>query len=61
MDRDKVLQQYKGGDDGRRLGLFLTYRELREEFLSIEQAGQHDDFRIIELPWSRKGRAKRAA
>ncbi len=61
MDTEKVLEEYKNSDDGKRLSLFLTYRELRDQFCSIEQESTHDDFTIIKFPWRRKRRVARAA
>ncbi len=61
MDTEKVLEEYQNGDDGRRMSLFLTYRELREQFCSIEHESSHDDFTIIRFPWSRKRHVARAA
>jgi hypothetical protein len=61
MDTEKVLEEYRSGDDSKRLSLFLTYRELRDQFSSIEQESSHDDFNVIRFPWSRKHRVERAA
>ena len=61
MNIEKVLEEYREGDDGKRLSLFLAYRELRDQFSSIEQESSHDDFTIIKFPWSRKHRVERAA
>ena len=61
MDREKVVDEYKNGDEARRLGLFLTYRELREEFSRIEQDSPHEDFTILTFPWCKKRRTRRAA
>ena len=61
MDMEKVIEEYKSGDDARRLGLFLTYRELREQFSTIEQESSHDDFLILKFPWSKKRPSRRAA
>lgn len=61
MEREKVLEEYRKGDDSRRLGLFLAFRELREQFDRIEQEIMHDDFRLIRFPWSRKHRVDQAA
>lgn len=61
MEIEKVLEEYRAGDDSKRLSLFLAYRELREQFSSIEQESSHDDFMIIKFPWSRKHHVERAA
>ncbi len=53
MDREKVLNAYRNGDESRRLGLFLAYRDLRDQFTLIEQESSPDDFLIIRFPWSR--------
>jgi hypothetical protein len=61
MDTEKVLDEYRNGDDGKRLSLFLTYRELRDQFCTIDQECSHDDFAIIRFPWSRKHPVAKAA
>jgi len=61
MNIEKVLEEYREGDDGKRLSLFLAYRELRDQFSSIEEESSHDDFTIIKFPWSRKHHVERAA
>jgi hypothetical protein len=50
MDIDTVLNEYRTADDGKRLSLFLEYRELRDLFEQIEQQSTHEDF-VIALPW----------
>ncbi len=54
MNIEKVLDEYRDGDDSKRLSLFLAYRELRESFSRIEQESTHDDFVIIKFPWRKK-------
>ncbi len=54
MNIEKVLNEYRDGDDSKRLSLFLAYRELRESFNRIEQESTHDDFVIIRFPWRKK-------
>ncbi len=54
MNIEKVLNEYRDGDDSKRLSLFLAYRELRESFSRIEQESTHDDFVIIRFPWRKK-------
>ncbi len=61
MNMEKVLEEYRDGDDSKRLSLFLAYRELRDQFSSIEQESSHDDFTIIRFPWSKKHHVERAA
>lgn len=61
MDTKKVLEEYENSNDGKRVDLFLAYRELREQFCRIDQESPHDDFAIIKFPWSRKRRVPRAA
>lgn len=61
MEVDKVLEEYRTGDDNKRLSLFMGFRELRELFERIEQMSSHDDFRIVRFPWSRKHQVQQAA
>ncbi len=61
MDIEKVLDDYRNGDESKRLSLFLAYRELRDHFDRIEQESPHDDFTIIGFPWSKKHHVARAA
>jgi hypothetical protein len=61
MDIRQVLEDYRNGDDGKRLSLFMTYRELREQFAGIEQESSHEDFTLIRFPWSKKREIARAA
>lgn len=37
MDIERVLEDYRNGDEGRRVSLFLAHRDLRDEFSRIEQ------------------------
>ncbi len=37
MDIERVLSDYRNGDEGKRISLFLAHRDLRDEFSSIEQ------------------------
>jgi hypothetical protein len=60
MNIEKALDEYRNGDDSKRLSLFLAYRELRDQFSSIEQESSHEDF-TIRFPWSRKHHVERAA
>ncbi len=61
MDIEKVLDEYRNGDEGKRLRLFLAFRDLRDHFSSIEQESPDNDFFIVRFPWSRKHRVARAA
>ena len=61
MDIEQILNDYRNGDESRRLSLFLAYREFREMFDRIEQESAHDDFLYFKFPWSRKDRIQRAA
>ncbi len=61
MDINAVLEEYRKGDDGKRLSLFMAYRDLRDQFERIEQETAHDDFSVIRFPWSRKHHVPRAA
>jgi hypothetical protein len=54
MNREDVLDAYRKGDDGKRLSLFLAYRDLRDQFSSIEEEGSGENLAIIRFPWSRK-------
>jgi hypothetical protein len=54
MDINAVLEEYRKGDDGKRLSLFLAFRELRDHFDRIEQQDPLDDFVVIQFPWTRK-------
>ena len=61
MDIEKVLEEYRNGDEGMRLRLFLAFRDLRDHFSTIEQESPNDDFALVEFFWSRKHRVPRAA
>ena len=61
MDIEQILNDYRNGDESKRLSLFLAYREYREMFERIEQESTHDDFLFLKFPWSRKERIPRAA
>ncbi len=60
MNIEKVLEEYRDGDDSKRLSLFLAYRELRDHFSRIEQESPHDEY-VIRFPWHRKRDLPRAA
>jgi hypothetical protein len=61
MDIEKILEEYRTGDEGMRLRLFLAFRDLRDNFSRIEQESPNDDFTILRFPWSRKQHIARAA
>lgn len=61
MNTDRILAEYRDGDESKRLSLFLAHRELRDAFERIEQESLHDDFTVYRFPWSRKRQVARAA
>jgi hypothetical protein len=61
MDTQTVLEEYKKGDDGKRMSLFLAYRELRKLFSTIDQEASDDDFGMFAFPWKRKRHLAKAA
>jgi hypothetical protein len=61
MDIEKVLEEYRNGDEGKRLDLFLAFRDLRDYFSHIEQENPDNDFALMKYPWSRKYHVPRAA
>jgi len=61
MDIEKILDEYRNSDEGKRLRLFLAFRDLRDYFSRIEQESPNDYFVIFKFPWSRKHRVARAA
>lgn len=61
MDIEKVLDEYRKGDESRRLSLFLAFRELRDQFNRIEEESVPDDLAVFRFPWTRKRRIVRAA
>jgi hypothetical protein len=61
MDIEQILNDYRNGDEGKRLSLFLAFRELREMFERIELESSHEDFLLLRFPWSRKHRIAQAA
>jgi hypothetical protein len=50
MEMEQVLNEYRNGDEDTRLCLFLTYRELRDEFSCIDQDGAVDQSPILWSP-----------
>ena len=61
MDIEKVLEEYRNGDEGMRLRYFLAFRDLRDYFSGIEQESPNNDFSVVEFPWTGKKRVPRAA
>ena len=61
MDTEKILEEYRSGDQGKRLRLFLAFRDLRDDFSAIDEESPRDDFTIIEFPGRGKPRLARAA
>lgn len=61
MNREQVLNDYRNGDESKRLSLYMAFREYRDLFDEIEQESTHDDFLLLRFPWSRKHRIARAA
>lgn len=61
MDIEKILDEYRNGDEGKRLRLFLAFRDLRDYFSWIEQESPAEGFTIVSFPWSKRHRAARAA
>ena len=61
MDIEKILEEYRKGDEGMRLRLFLAFRDLRDSFSRIEQESPDDGFFIVSFPWSRRHHVPRAA
>jgi hypothetical protein len=61
MDIEKILGEYRNGDAGCRLCLFLAFRDLRGHFSRIEQESPSDDFDILKFPWSKNYHIVRAA
>jgi hypothetical protein len=50
MEIEQVLNEYRNGDEDKRLCLFLTYRELRDELSCIDQDGAVDQSAILCSP-----------
>ncbi len=45
MDIDRVLDDYRNGNEDKRISLFLSYRDLRDAFSRIEQERE-----VLQLP-----------
>jgi hypothetical protein len=61
MDIEKILDDYRNGDEGKRLCLFLAFRDLRDYFSLIEQEVPDENFAVPDFLWSRRHRIARAA
>ena len=61
MDIENVLYEYRNGDEGKRLRLFLAFRDMRDDFSRIEQESPDNDLVLFKFPWSRKHHVERAA
>jgi hypothetical protein len=55
MEFDEALDEYRNGDADKRLSLFLTYRDLRDEFSRIDREKAVDESPIILSPTSIHG------
>ena len=60
MNIETVLEEYRKGDESKRLSLFLAFRELRELFEQIELESSHEDF-IFRFPWNKRHHLPKAA
>ncbi len=61
MDIERVLEEYRDGDEGKRLRLFLAFRDLRDYFSRIDEECPDDDVFIVRALWSGKQHRARAA
>ncbi len=61
MDIEKILEEYRNGDEGMRLRLFLAFRDLRDYFSEIENESPNDEFTLAGLSWIGKQHLPRAA
>ncbi len=61
MDIEKILEEYRNGDEGMRLRYFLAFRDLRAYFSRIDEESPEHDLSIMRFPWSRKHHVPRAA
>ncbi len=56
MEIEKILDDYRNGDEDKRLSLFLTYRELRDDFTRIDQDTEQYEYRPLFFHcWSPSG------
>ncbi len=51
MDIERVLNDYRNGNEDKRLSLFLYYRELRDEFSRIDRETAADKSPIRGIKW----------
>jgi hypothetical protein len=61
MDIEKILEEYRNGDEGMRLRLFFAFRDLRDHFSDIEHESRHDEFTFMGFSWMGKQDVSRAA
>jgi hypothetical protein len=61
MDIEKILEEYRNGDESMRLRLFLAFRDLRHSFSEIEHESPNDDFAFVGFSWIGKLHVPRAA
>lgn len=61
MEIEKVLQEYRDGDEAKRLSLFLAFRDLREYFENIEQETSGEQVFQLRFPWRRRQGLARVA
>ena len=61
MDIEKILEEYRNGDEGMRLRLFLAFRDLRDHFSDIEHESPNDEFTLMAFSWIGKQHVPRAA
>lgn len=57
MDVEKILDEYRNGDEGKRLRLFLAFRDLRDDFSRIDTESPDNDFVLFKFPWNHVKRA----
>ncbi len=60
MDIEKILEEYRNGDECERLRLFLAFRDLRDYFSRIDRESADDDS-FVRFPWNKRHRVARAA
>ena len=61
MDIERILEEYRNGDEGIRLRYFLAFRDLRDYFSRIDEESPEYYFSIVRFLWSRKQWVPRAA
>ena len=60
MDIERTLEEYRNGDEGKRLRLFLAFRDLRDYFSRIDQERPDEAFALVRSPWGGKHIARAA-